>query len=54
MDGSGEHHLKWNTDLIQTQAILWKRGHTRERSLKREGQQKKEVKKVNMVDALPI
>jgi hypothetical protein len=31
-----------------------KKGHAKRRSLMREGGQKKEVKKVNMVDALSI
>jgi hypothetical protein len=40
--------------LIKTLAILQKTGHTNGRSLMREGQPKKEVKKMNMVDVLPI
>jgi hypothetical protein len=43
----------WKLDLIQIQAILWKTGHVKWGPV-REGQEKKEVKKVNMVDVLPI
>jgi hypothetical protein len=40
----------WNIDLIQIQKYCEKQG----RSHMREGGLKKEVKKVNMVDVLPI
>jgi hypothetical protein len=43
-----------NINPIQIQAILWKTGHTKGRSLTGEGGQKKEVKKMNMVEVLPI
>jgi hypothetical protein len=44
----------WTIDLIQTQAILRKTGHAKRRSHMTERGQKKEVKKVNMVDVFPI
>jgi hypothetical protein len=40
----------WNIDPIQIQAILWKTGHAKRRSLKREGGLKKENKEENIVE----
>jgi hypothetical protein len=42
-------------DLIEIQAILWKQGHAKGRThIYERGRVKEEVKKVNMVDVLPI
>jgi hypothetical protein len=44
----------WNIDPIQTQAILRKTGYAKGRSHMRKREENMEVKKMNMVDVLPI
>jgi hypothetical protein len=46
--------LEWLPSRTQTTAILWKTGHAKGRLPVREVRQKKEIKKVNMIDVLPI
>jgi hypothetical protein len=46
--------LMLEIDTVQMQAILWKTDHAKGRSLTGEGELKKEVKKVNMVDVLSV